>query len=296
MNLEELFCDVDDFCQVFLPQWHQSLLANQTRKRLRSAQMSESEIMCIVIHFHQSGYRHFKHYYLNYIHRYYHAAFPGLLSYSRFIEKMANTVVPLCAYLTHRYGKPTQISYIDSTSIAVCHNLRIPRHLVFKHVAKRGKTSTGWFYGLKLHLVINHLGEILAVAISAGNTDDRKPVSQLVKHLTGTLYADKGYLSKTLSDQLAQQDLRLITTIRKNMKPQLMNLWDRLMLRKRFIIETIFDQLKNISQIEHSRHRNIKNFMVNLIAGLIAYTHQPQKPAINITELQINALTQPNRA
>ena len=290
MNLEQLFCDVDDFCQRFLPAWYQQLIESNQRKRHYPTQLSDSEIMSIVIHFHQSGYRTFKQYYLGYVCRHLTRAFPDLISYNRFVERMSVIIVPLCAYLTQRYGKPSGIAYIDSTSIAVCHNLRIPRHLVFKAVAKRGKTSMGWFYGLKLHLIINHLGELLAVKVTAGNTDDRKVVPELVGELQGALYGDKGYLSQALGEQLREQGIELFTTIRKNMKPQLMSLWDRLMLRKRYIIETIFDQLKNVSQIEHTRHRSVKNFMVNLISGLIAYTLQKHKPAIHIDTHQFNAL------
>ena len=290
MNLVELFCDVDDFCQHFLPVWQQQLIESNQRKRPYPTQLSDSEIMTIVIHFHRSGYRNFKHYYLSYVVKQLADRFPGLLSYTRFVERMSGITVPLCAYLTQRYGQPTGITFINSTSLCVCHNLRIPRHLVFKNIAKRGKTSTGWFYGLKLHLVINHLGEILAIKFTSGNTDDRAPVPELVKQFTGMLYADKGYLSQILTAKLHQQNLHLITTIRKNMKPQLMSLWDRLMLRKRFIIETIFDQLKNISQIEHTRHRSAKNFIVNVISGLIAYTHQPLKPAIKLSTHEQQAL------
>ena len=291
MNLVELFCDVDDFCQRFLPSWPQRLIESNQRKRHYPTQFSDSEIMTLVIHFHQSGYRNFKVYYLHYVCKHLADKFPSLLSYTRLVERMSTITVPLCAYLTQRYGQPTRIAFIDSTSLCVCHNLRIPRHLVFKGMARRGRTSIGWFYGFKLHLVINHLGDILSVKITTGQLDDRTPVPELVKPLTGMLYADKGYLSQKLTAQLRQQNLHLIPTIRRNMKPQLMSLWDRLMLRKWFIIETIFDQLKNISQIEHTRHRSAKNFIVNLIAGLIAYTHQPLKPAIKLSSTEQQALT-----
>ncbi len=208
MNLVELFCDVDDFCQCFLPVWHQQLIESNPRKRQYPTRLSDSEIMTIVIHFHQSGYRNFKVYYLHYVCKSLTDVFPGQLSYTRFVERMSTITVPLCAYLTQRHGQPTGITFIDSTCLCVCHNLRIPRHLVFKDIARRGRTSTGWFYGFKLHLLINHLGEILAVKLTAGNTDDRVPVPELVKELTGMLYGDKGYLSKRLTAKLQQQNLR----------------------------------------------------------------------------------------
>ena len=136
------------------------------------------------------------------------------------------------------------------------------------------------FYGFKLHLVINHQGELLGVQLTPGNCDDRQPVPHLTKGLCGKIFGDKGYISKKLFQQLFDRGLQLITTLRRNMKPKLLSLWDKLMLRKRSLIETVNDQLKNISQIEHTRHRSPTGFVVNLLAGLIAYTHQPKKPAI----------------
>jgi hypothetical protein len=171
---------------------------------------------------------------------------------------------------------------VDSTPLVVCHNRRIKRHKVFDGLAERGKTSMGWFFGFKLHLIINDRGEILAVHLTPGNVDDRAPVPLMTKDLFGKLFADKGYISQKLFEQLFPQGVHLITGIRKNMKNRLMPLQDKLLLRKRSIIETINDQLKNISQIEHTRHRSFYNFMVNLLAGLVAYCHQPKKPNLNL--------------
>ena len=140
----------------------------------------------------------------------------------------------------------------------------------------------GWFFGFKVHIVINECGELIAWTVTPGHTDDRKPVPKLIRSVLGKLFADKGYISQSLFDQLFKQGIQLITTVRSNMKNKLMPLWDRILLRKRFIIETINDQLKNISQIEHSRHRSVSNFLINLIAALIAYQLQPKKPALNL--------------
>ena len=174
----------------------------------------------------------------------------------------------------------SKISFMDSTPIKVCHNRRIQRHKVFDGLAARGKTSMGWFYGFKLHLVVNEHGEILSFMLTPGNVDDRKPVPHLLKGVFGKVFADKGYISQALFAQLWEQDIQLITGIRKNMKNTLMEMTDKLLLRKRAIIETINDQLKNISQIEHSRHRSVANFLTNLLAGLIAYMLRPKKPSL----------------
>lgn len=291
MSLEDLFCDVDDFCQVFLPTWHRQLLTEGTRQRQRSSRLTLSEIMTILIHFHQSHYRDFKAFYLLYLCPYGRGEFPNLLSYNRFVALIPTALMPLCIYLQTRRGTQTGIAFVDTTALAVCHNRRIHSHKVFKNVARRGKTSTGWFYGFKLHLIVNDCGELLAFCITPGNTDDRHPLPDLTHGLTGKLFGDRGYISKPLFRTLWTQGLQLITKVRRNMRNKLMPLLDKLLLRKRALIETINDQLKNIQQIEHTRHRSVINAMVNVLAALAAYSHQPCKPSLNLSKNDIKLLT-----
>jgi hypothetical protein len=281
-ELSELFCDVDDFCQVFLPLFESGLIASGVIQRRRARRLCVSEVMTILIAFHQSGYRTFKAYYLERVLKHWREEFPGLVSYSRFIEFVPMTALPLMAYLHGLFGECSGISYIDSTVLAVCRNQRIHQHKVFQGLAARGKTSMGWFFGFKLHLIFNDRGELLNLALTPGNTDDRKPVPDLVKALFGKLFGDKGYLSQLLFERLLRDfDLQLITKLKSNMKDRLMNWADKRLLRKRAITECIIDQLKNISQIEHSRHRSVTNFVANLLCGLIAYCHQPKKPSLH---------------
>jgi hypothetical protein len=283
MDLLELFCDVDDFWQAFSPQWHKRLLKAGLPQRTRSPQLCESEIMTLVIHFHHSCYRNFKSYYCEYVSTVLTSEFPRLVSYNRFVELMPRVLVPLWFYLHSRKGQVTGISFIDSTPIAVCHNRRISSHKVFAGIAQRGKTSMGWFYGFKLHLLINEHGEILAFSITAGNVDDRKPVAQMTEKVWGKVFGDKGYISAKLLMELFAEGVELITRIRRNMKQKLMPMLDKILLRKRALIEVVNDQLKNISQIEHTRHRSVANFLVNVVSGLIAYSHQDKKPSLNLT-------------
>jgi hypothetical protein len=289
MSLLELFCHVDDFCQQ-LSGYYPKQLTSKTGQQVRQPSLSDSEIMTIVIHFHQSGYRHFKAYYTDYVQGRLLAEFPQLVSYSRFVTLMSRVVLLLWAYAQFCCGHCTGISFVDSTALRVCTNRRITRHKVFSGLAARGQCSLGWFYGFKLHLVVNQQGEILAFTLTAGNVDDRKPVPKMVKRLFGKLFGDKGYLSQPLFESLLKQGLHLITNVRANMKNRLLPLCDKLLLRKRYIIETINDQLKNQSQIEHSRHRSPINFVVNVMAGLIAYMWQPKKPAINWSSHEAKAL------
>jgi Transposase DDE domain len=289
MSLLELFCHVDDFCQQ-VQHNNPKQLVRQTGHRVRQPGLSESEIMTLVIHFQQSSYRHFKGYYVSHVQKHLAADFPQLVSYTRFIQLVPRVLVLLWAYAQCCCGTCTGIAFIDSTPLRVCLNRRIPRHKVFAGLAARGQCSLGWFYGFKLHLVINERGEILAFTLTPGNVDDRKPVLKLVKALFGKLFGDKGYLSQPLFESLLKQGIQLITNVRANMKNRLMPLRDKLLLRKRYIIETINDQLKNQSQIEHSRHRSPKNFVINVLAGLVAYMWQPKKPAINWSERDARSL------
>ncbi len=282
-SLEELFCHIDDFCKHFEAQWQKTLLQEAGKRRSRPRALCLSEILTILVSFHQQRYRNFKDYYLKHVCVYWRAAFPNLVSYNRFVEWMPSTLIPLCVYLKHCFGCCTGVSFIDATSIKVCHNRRINRHQVFLNLAARGKTSVDWFFGFKLHLVVNELGELLNITLTPGNTDDRRPVPELLADLFGQVFADRGYVSQALAQQLFQAyGIHLFAKPKRNMKNRLMRLSDKLLSRKRSIIETIIDQLKNISQIEHSRHRSPVNFMVNLLCGLIAYCHQPKKPSLHL--------------
>jgi hypothetical protein len=282
-SLVELFCHVDDFCQVFMPKMEERLISSGVKMRRRQRSLTVSEVMTILIQFHQSHYRNFKAYYLEYVSVHQRGEFPGLVSYKRFVDYIPSALIPLCAYLKLCcLGKCTGISFIDSTSLDVCLNQRISSHKVFAGLAARGKTSTGWFFGFKLHLVINDRGELLNVRVTPGNVDDRKPVLKLVRNLFGKLFGDKGYISQPLQELLRQTvGIFFVTKLKSNSKNRLPMTWlDRIYLRRRAIVETVIDQLKNISQIEHSRHRSVSNFMVNLVCGLIAYAHQPKKPSL----------------
>ena len=290
MSLEDLFCDVDDFCRRFLPDWHRQQLQHGERKRVRGCRLALSEIMTILIPFHRSHYRDFKAYYLLYVCRHLAGAFPDRLRYNRLVALIPTALIPLCVSLQTRKGPATGIAFIDATSLVVCHNRRIPSHKVFQQLARRGQTAVGWFSGFQLHLVVHDRGDLLAFPLPPGKVDARKPVPRLVKGLTAKLFGERGYLSPKRFETLWEQDLPLITPLRKTRRNKLLPLADNLLLRKRALIETIHDQLKTISQIEPTRHRSVLNWMVNLLAGLVAYTHQPKKPSLDLSQNQLKLL------
>lgn len=279
-KITELFCIVDEFCQEYDQIVDKSLLGNPPK---RPPVMTKSEIITITVLFHLAGFRTFKHFYLYYVQKHMQKEFPQTVSYNRFTELMQSNLMPMTLFLkTCCMGKCTGISFIDATPIRVCKNKRIYRNKVFKGIANTGKSTMGWFYGFKLHIVINDKGEILTFTITQASEDDRTPLKQerFLDKIFGKLFADKGYIGKDLAKLLFIDGIQLITQVRKNMKKNLMSLSDKILLRKRSVIETVNDELKNICQVEHSRHRSFGNFLTNLIAGLIAYSFLPKKPQI----------------
>jgi transposase len=282
MDLVAIFCDIDDFCHSLLASEHPQLPARSGPKKLLGYALSLSEVMTILVWFQVSHYRTFKHFYFAHMLLQRRGEFPTLPSYTRFVEFIPLTLLPFCAYVQTRKGQVTGFQFIDSLSIRVCHNRRIPSHKVFAGLARRGKSSMGWFYGFKLHLVINEQGELLGLTLTPGNVDDRRPVRKLVRQLWGKLFGDRGYIGQELFEQLWDQGLQLITKLKRNMKNKLMPVLDKLLLRKRALIECVNDQLKNISQIEHSRHRSATNGIVNIVAAVVAYTFQPKKPSLDL--------------
>lgn len=280
-TLLKTFCFVDDICQAYDKNIASSNLFPR-KKRGVKPKMSNSEIVCIILHFHQSGYRTFKGFYLKHVRKHLTIEFPKLLSYQRFVARMPDTLMYFWAILSVQQGEQTGIAFVDSTRLEACKIQREKQHKVFKGLARKGKSSMGWFYGFKLHICINDCGEILSFWLTKGNEHDTKCVDRLTQGITGKLFGDKGYISKELTAKLAERNLELITPLRKNMKERLISSYNAALLKKRGLVETVIDQLKNISQIEHSRHRSPANFIINIFAGLAAYCLLPKKPSLNI--------------
>ncbi len=281
MDIVSLFCEIDDFYKVFDNVWKKHLLSTG-KHRNRPTTLSLAEVMTILIMYHESGYKNLKSFYLREIALHRREEFPHLVSYNRFVELQKRCVMPLFFYLVCKRGNCTGISFIDATSLKVCHNLRIPSHKVFRGTATRDKSSTGWYYGFKLHLAVNEKGEILGFYVTAANVDERETVDWITQELWGKLIGDRGYLSQNLFEKLMSRGLKLITKLRRNMKNRFISTQEKLLLRKRAIIETINDQLKNISNIEHTRHRSLWNFLGNTASGLIAYCWKEKKPSLNL--------------
>ena len=278
-QLTRIFCEIDDFCKAFDENNQDNLLPspNHTgRPRGRKAGLSTSEIMTILVMFHQIRFRDFKTYYA-FVARYWANEFPGLPGYTRFISIMNRAILPLIIFIQLRSGKRTGIYYIDSSGLPVCHIKRSKRHKVFDNVAQYGKTSVGWFFGLKLHIVVNDKGELIAFKITQGNQHDAKEAVPLLSKLDGLAFGDKGYLGKKIADELLAKGVKLITRKRRNMKKDILTDYEQQLLNQRGIIETVIGHLKHHYQVWHTRHRSKLNAMTHLASALAAYVIEPLK-------------------
>lgn len=294
MLLTTIFFHIDEFCKEYEKFIKKTLIElDPKHSGGRPPKMSLSEVLTIAIFWHHSKYRTFKDYYENMIRKELRSAFKDPVSYNRFVEVLQESLLPLTLFsLSQKFTQNSEVFFIDSFKLNVCHNARISSHKVFKGLAQRGKTSTGWFYGFKVHLVINHLGEAIAFCITPGNVSDCNAdiVHKITKNISGLLFGDRGYISSKLFRELFARGIKLITRIRDNMKNVFMHLKEKLLLRKRGVIESVNGLLKNSLQIEHTRHRSVTNFFVNTVSAFVAYNFREHKPSIEIGECGVPSI------
>lgn len=297
--LIELFIDVDDFCNT-----HEKWKTTHELKKLTTAfetalksdnlgkrrvgqfwtsNLSKSEVITILVYYHQSGYKCFEYYYKRLVLPVLKPYFPKIVGYKYFlslIEKCFETIFLFLQWQV-KSSEPTGIYYVDSKRLPVCHNRRIHSHKVFKDIAKRGKSSTGWFYGLKIHLVVNNLGQIVSFLFSSANFADnnKKVLRYLFKDLKGHCYGDKGYLT-SLFEEFFENGLHIVTKVRKNMKNKLIPIQRKYELMKRGMIESVNDILMTVCDIEHTRHRKPINALVHMMTALVAYNYLDKKPTV----------------
>ena len=281
-DITDLFVFVDDFVKGLEKDHHTRQLQSSDKKGLptRIPGLSNSEIICILLMFQNSPCRNFKYFYQSFL-QLYQSEFPQLPCYHRFIALMPRIIGHLIILLHSLLSPGNGMAYVDATSLAVCHPKRISRNKVFKGLAKIGKTTKGWFFGFKLHVIIDLKGNLVRVKLTPGNADDRSVIDQMTQNMTGLLFGDKGYISKELFLKLYKRGLKLVTGLKKTMKNILQPLHEKILLCKRSLIETVFDYLKNKLMLEHSRHRSPLNMMLHVISTLIVYQLKPSKPSIS---------------
>lgn len=278
-QLTRIFCQIDDFCKEFERYKKGNLLPSlsPTTQRGPACCLSDSEIMTILILFQSSRWRDFKNYYNSLLNTHHKAAFPTLPSYNRFIAILNRVIFLLILFSQTNLGKRTGIYYIDSTCLPVCHLKRSKRHKTFEEIATYGKTSMGWFFGLKLHIVINDRGELIAFKITRANQHDVKGGESLLETLKGLAFGDKGYIGQELFSRLLKKGLKLITRVRKNMKSPMISALEKQLLKQRNMVETVINHLKHHYHVWHTRHRSIANAMTHLIAAIASYVIEPLK-------------------
>ena len=282
MLLTTIFYETDNFCKQFEKEYKKFLIKNGVQKRIKSSRLSMSEVITICIFFHFSGYKNFKQYYINYVCKHLSVEFPNLVSYNRIVELKQKVALPIAVFAQLNEGACTGKTLIDSAKLEVSHSRRIQSHKTFKGLAQRGKTSVGWFYGFKIHLTINENGEILNFLITPGNIADNNEevLMSTTKNLFGKVFGDKGYIiNSELFQKLYSQGIQLITKLRSNMKNKLMHIEDKLILKKRGLIETVIGILKEELSMEHSRHRSVWGFFSHMFSTLTAYSFRAKKPS-----------------
>lgn len=297
-KITQIFVEVDDFV-MDLDHFalKKQLLGDAVTRRNRKCKLTLSEMMTIYIGFHISSHTNFKKYYTDFIAVHYLHLFPDLVTYERFNQLQSRLFMPMLMYFKNRcQGECTGISFIDSTPLQVCHIKREKQHKVFKGIAEKSKSTMGWYFGFKLHLIINDKGEILSFCFSKANVDDRdkKIMSIMTKEVFGKLFGDRGYISQKLAEYLWNDGVELVYKRRKNMKKMNISDTDKILLRKRAVIESVNDELKNICSIQHTRHRSLQGFFNNVVSALIAYQSFEKKPSIKIShELKENEMLLP---
>ena len=245
-KVTEIYCMADDFCKESALQQEKYMIEDSKKKyRNKPNRMSDAEIMAILILFHSGGFRCFKHYYKEYVCKHLKHLFPRQVSYNRFVELEKEILLPLTIFIKKvLMGTCTGISFVDSTPLRVCRNQRILIHKTFEGLAERGKCSMGWFFGFKLHLIINDKGEILNFMFTPENVDDREPLKQgkFLENIKGKPCADKGYTGQALFENLFLNGVQLVTKVKNNMKNSLMSIADKILFKKRALIETVNDE------------------------------------------------------
>lgn len=286
-KLIALFIDVDDLYKSWQIYQADKQLGNSPT---RVPELSESEVCTIIAAYHLSGYKCFEYYYRQLIKEKYRSYFPQAPSYERFLNLISRSYPLMWLWSLHTClgSKRNGLYFIDSKKLEVCHLKREHSHRVFAASARKGKCSTGWFYGFKIHLVINSLGEIINWTITPGNVADNNVdlIQKLLRGLKGICIGDKGYFT-SLFEWFYLNQLHLITKPKKNMKKDSISLADHQnYLKKRALIESVNDILVSVCDIEHTRHRKPENAFAHIAGAIIAYQSFERKPSIFIPNSQ----------
>jgi len=299
--ITEIYVEVDDIIKENQEIILESMRHMKLIGRNYPTSLTLSEVVTIQIYYHYSGYKCFKSYYLNHVCYELKRDFPDLVSYQQFVKLIPRALVALLVVLKEqmKQSRRSGIYYGDSYPIPACHPKRVHQHKTMKGMASWGKTSVGWFYGLKCHIVVNQFGELVNCTLTTGSTADNnlRVLFRLTNDLMGYFFGDKGYLLNEDKRIFLEKDglLKFRTKVRKNMEKQQLELEPKLWLKKRGIVESVIDIHKEHMDVAHTRHRSPTNALVNIFAGLVAYNFRQRKPSTSIN-LERYLLEAPKKA
>lgn len=297
MDLVTIFCQVDDFCKLYKEYAQENLLPFENIgcvKGKRQRNMTTSEVMSVLIYYGScsESFKTLSAFY-EYTYDELKSAFPGLLSYGRIIELKQEIMIPMTSLLVSIFSECSGISYVDSTAIHACHVKREHSHRVLKDIAAKGKTTYGWFYGTKLHAILNEFSELVYCCFTSGNIADNNNdlMRKFASKLWGKMFGDRGYIvNKPLWQELYEGGLQVIYNIRSNMKNILIPLCDKLLLLKRSnIAEGAFSKLKHRMSLQDTRLRSVYGYVVNGLSMLIAYQFWARNRAASLKLQRINS-------
>ena len=242
---------------------------------IKKHKLSVSEIATLAIFRFYTGHRNWKDFY-NHIKTYHQKDFPNLPTYQNFIaaiDKLACfSAILLQGFMhffrTHTHGEATK--FVDGSKLKVCEITRSLSHKVAKDYATKSKTHTGWFYGFRLHIIVNEWMEILGCKIASGSKDERKVLASMWDNIIGMIVADAGYIGKQWAEKAKEGGKVLFAAVRANMK-KLMTKAQHALLKERQKVEIVFSVLKLRFGIENTLPRSIQGYLAHYLWALTAY-------------------------
>ena len=272
-TLYHIFDQIDNLLKTMSASLKRKLLSDLRPKGGRPSGLSLQAILAFGIFRFATGVKDVKHYHRKLLSSYSKelGRIPNYGNFNALMNQATPYVIFLLQWICYCHQSAGGgLYFMDSTPMKVCENKRIFDHKVCEDMAQRGKSSMGWFFGFKLHVVCDSLGRLVSLLITPGNTDDRKFALKLLKGLRGLCVADAGYVSKKLMQELYQQGLLLLTDVRNSMK-RLMSETQHGLLKLRQRIEGVFSCLKHRLKAEASIARSPLGYLSRCLYACLTF-------------------------
>lgn len=272
-TLYHIFDQIDNLLKTMSASLRRKLLSDLRPAGGRPSGLSLQAILAFGIFRYATGVKDVKHYHRKLLSSYSNelGRIPNYGNFNTLVNQATPYVIFLLQWIFYvNKSRQDGFYFMDSTPLKVCENKRIFDHKVCEDLAQRGKSSMGWFFGFKLHVVCDSLGRLVSLLITPGNTDDRKFVLKLLRGLKGLCIADAGYVSKKLMQELYEQGLLLLTDVRKSMK-RLMSETQHALLKQRQRIEGVFSCLKHRLKAEASIARSPLGYLSRCLYACLTF-------------------------